>query len=121
MQVRLLGMDDERLVEEVRMFPCLWDVSVKAYRDTKAKENAWKTVSNEVSALNLEGTSVSVWDVQKKSNSFVLDGKCDYRGMLEEMEEFEGPICKGIEAEEKRSRVETRVLSTLPGGPTLKS
>ena len=53
-------MDEERLVKEVRKFPCQWDVSVKAYRDIKAKENAWKTVSSEVNVLNLECTLVSV-------------------------------------------------------------
>ena len=47
-------MYEERLVEEVRKFPCLWNVSVKAHRDIKAKEDAWKTVSNEVNVLNLE-------------------------------------------------------------------
>ena len=60
--VYLLGMDKERLVEEVRKFPCLWNVSVKAYRYIKAKENGWKTVSNEVNILNLECTLVSVQD-----------------------------------------------------------
>ena len=56
--VYLLGMGEERLVEEVKKFPCLWNVSVKAYRDIKAKENAW----NEVNVLNLECTLVSVYD-----------------------------------------------------------
>ena len=41
-------MNEERLIEEVRKFPCLWDVSTKAYRDIKAKANAWKVVANEV-------------------------------------------------------------------------
>ena len=44
-------MDEERLIEEVRKFSCLWDVSTKAYRDSKAKENAWKVVANEVNVL----------------------------------------------------------------------
>ena len=62
-QVRIvywLGMDDERLVKEVRTFPCLWNVSVKTHRDIKAKENAWKTVLIEVNVLNLESPLVSV-------------------------------------------------------------
>ena len=29
----------------------LMDVSTKAYRDSKAKENAWKVVANEVNVL----------------------------------------------------------------------
>ena len=49
--LRLLLMDEERLIEEVRKFSCLWDVSTKAYRDNKAKENAWKVVANDVNVL----------------------------------------------------------------------
>ena len=36
------SMDDEKLIEAVRTFPCLWRVSSKAYKDKRAKENAWK-------------------------------------------------------------------------------
>ena len=36
------SMDDEKLIEAVRTFPCLWRVSSKAYKDIRAKENAWK-------------------------------------------------------------------------------
>ena len=35
-------MDGEKLVEAVRTFDCLWQVSAKVYRDARAKENAWK-------------------------------------------------------------------------------
>ena len=38
-------MDDERLIESVRGFPCLWRVSSKIYKDIRAKENAWKEVA----------------------------------------------------------------------------
>ena len=38
-------MEDERLVEAVRGFPCLRRVCSRAYRDIRAKENAWKEVS----------------------------------------------------------------------------
>ena len=38
-------MDDERLIEAVRGFPCLWRVSCRAYRDIRAKENFWKEVA----------------------------------------------------------------------------
>ena len=41
-------MDDEKLIEAVRAFPCLWQVSSKSYKDVKAKENAWKLVANQV-------------------------------------------------------------------------
>ena len=38
-------MDDEKLVEAVHSFPCLWQVSSKSYKDLRAKENAWKVAS----------------------------------------------------------------------------
>ena len=37
-------MEEEKLVEAVRTFDCLWKVSAKVYRDARAKENAWKAV-----------------------------------------------------------------------------
>ena len=42
-------MDDEKLVEAVRDFECLWKVGCKSYKDIKAKENAWKEVAFKVS------------------------------------------------------------------------
>ena len=41
-------MDDEKLVEAVRAFDCLWKVGGKSYRDIRAKENAWKEVASKV-------------------------------------------------------------------------
>ena len=38
-------MDDEKLIESVREYPCLWRVCSKAYKDIQAKENAWKEVA----------------------------------------------------------------------------
>ena len=43
-------MDDEKLVEAVRSFLNLWQVSSKSYKDLRAKENAWKEVASMVSA-----------------------------------------------------------------------
>ena len=36
-------MDEEKFVEAVRTFDCLWKVSAKVYRGarSRAKENAW--------------------------------------------------------------------------------
>ena len=45
-------MDEEKLIESVRGFPCLWQVSAKSYKDIKAKENAWKVVCSEVRRLS---------------------------------------------------------------------
>ena len=39
-------MEDEKLTESVRSFPCPWQVSFNAYRDQRARENVWKTVAN---------------------------------------------------------------------------
>ena len=41
---------EERLIEAVRAFPCLWQVSSKGYKDLRAKENAWKEVASRVSS-----------------------------------------------------------------------
>ena len=38
-------MEDEKLIEAVREFPCLWRVSSRAYKDVRAKENTWKEVA----------------------------------------------------------------------------
>ena len=36
---------EEKLIEAVRSFPCLWQTTLKSYRDIKARENAWKAVA----------------------------------------------------------------------------
>ena len=41
-------MDEEKLIEAVRSFPCILDVSSKSYKDLRARENAWKLVAEEV-------------------------------------------------------------------------
>ena len=48
---KLVGkMEEEKLIESVRDFPCLWNISCKAYKDQRAKENAWKSVTKEASS-----------------------------------------------------------------------
>lgn len=42
-------MDDEKLIEAVRSFPCLWQVNSRPYRDITAKGNALKEIANQVS------------------------------------------------------------------------
>ena len=44
---------DEKLIEAVRDFDCLWKVSAKVYRDVRAKENAWKAIAITVRLLCL--------------------------------------------------------------------
>ena len=43
-------MHDEKIVEAVRSFPSLWQVSSVLQRSIRAKENAWKEVGSMVSA-----------------------------------------------------------------------
>ena len=42
---------DEKLIEVVKRYPCLWETHSKSFRDLVAKENAWKVVSSEVRHL----------------------------------------------------------------------
>ena len=44
------AMHDEKLVEAVRSFPSLWQVSSVLQRSIRAKENALKEVASMVSA-----------------------------------------------------------------------
>ena len=37
---------EEKIIDAVHEFPCIWEVSSKAYKDAIAKGNAWKEVSN---------------------------------------------------------------------------
>jgi len=41
-------MDAEKLIEAIRSFCCLWDVSNKSYKDLRARKNAWKEVATKV-------------------------------------------------------------------------
>ena len=38
-------MPHEKLIEAVCCFPCLWQVSNKSYKDARAREKAWKEVT----------------------------------------------------------------------------
>ena len=42
------NIDFEQLIEAVRSFPCLWEVSSKDYKDSRARDNAWKSVAERV-------------------------------------------------------------------------
>ena len=49
-------MPDEKLLEAVCCFPCLWQVSSKSYKHARARENIWK----EVTEANIMTTIQSV-------------------------------------------------------------
>ncbi len=38
-------MNEEKLIEAVRKFSCLWQVSSRSFEGHWAKENAWKNVA----------------------------------------------------------------------------
>ena len=44
--------DNEVLIEAVRSFPCIWNMSLREYKDNRVKENAWSKVSQKL------GTSI---------------------------------------------------------------
>ena len=46
--VTTCSMADEKLIEDVHCFPCLWQVSSKCYKDARARENTWKEVASQV-------------------------------------------------------------------------
>lgn len=39
---------EAKLIESVRCFPCLWQVSDPSYKDVTARQNAWKDVASQV-------------------------------------------------------------------------
>ena len=39
---------EEALIEQVRLFPCLWQTTSKSYKDLRVRENAWKEVADQV-------------------------------------------------------------------------
>ena len=43
-----LKKDEEKLVESVRRYSCLWQVSSTVFKDLWAKENTWKEVDSQV-------------------------------------------------------------------------
>ena len=44
---------DEKLIEGVKRYPCLWEIHNKSFRDLGAKESAWKIVAQEVGRVRL--------------------------------------------------------------------
>ena len=50
-------MDEEKLIDCVRCYPCLWQVSSKGYKDIRAKDNAWREISVQVRYLRAPSCS----------------------------------------------------------------
>ena len=41
-------MSLERLIEEVRKYPCLWNKSKEEYRNQDMRDNVWEKISGEL-------------------------------------------------------------------------
>ena len=46
-------MNDEKLIEAVRSYSCLWQVNSYSYKDRRAKDNAWKEVIDKVTTNSI--------------------------------------------------------------------
>ena len=44
------SMNEEKLIEYVRVFTCLWDVSERCFKDSIAKDIAWMSVAEKIIA-----------------------------------------------------------------------
>ena len=53
---------DEKLIEAVREFPCLWLVSSKFYKEAVAKDNAWREIGTQVCYNNFMNEIIIVED-----------------------------------------------------------
>ena len=52
------NINKELLIEAVRKLPCLYDTSNKEYKDEIVRENAWKTVCQEIFKEQYESAQV---------------------------------------------------------------
>ena len=50
-------MDIERLIEEVRKFPALYDLRNEKYKNTEYKDRVWKKIAME---FNVKGRPISI-------------------------------------------------------------
>ena len=69
-------MEDEKVVEAVRDFECLWRVGTKSYRDIIAKENAWKEVAAKVSDIRCVGIATAssrLCEQARRGSSYVKE------------------------------------------------
>ena len=46
--------DNEMLIEVVRSFPCLWNMSLREYKDERIKENMWCTVAEKLGGISVD-------------------------------------------------------------------
>jgi hypothetical protein len=52
---------DEKLIEGVKRYPCLWEIHNKSFRDLAAKESAWKIVAQEVGRVRTLAYANTCW------------------------------------------------------------
>lgn len=48
MESRFTPVEDEKLIEMVRGYPLLYNLSDRKYKDSTIKENIWKEISNAI-------------------------------------------------------------------------
>jgi len=65
-------MSLERLIEEVRKYPCLWNKSKEEYRNQDMRDNVWEKISGE---LEKTGIYVSNFYFYCKMQALNLIGK----------------------------------------------
>ena len=73
---RVESMEDEKVVEAVRGFQCLWRVGTKSYRDIIAKQNAWKEVAAKVSDIRCIGIATAsshLCEQTRRGSSYVKE------------------------------------------------
>ena len=102
--ITMCSLADEKLIEAARCFPWLWQVSSKSYKDTRAKENAWKEVASWVT----EQTA--------NRNNTLLSCYFEYSMHLHCSSSFLSPsfiICEAKEAATLQSLCEGGVYVTL--------
>ena len=66
-------MDEEKLIEGVQSFPCLWNVFCKGYRNQRAKEIAWKAIASEVRQVTKKSSLFLVRKLQKQETVHRLE------------------------------------------------
>lgn len=46
--IRIMALNEEHLIDAVREHRCLWNITTKAYKDQRARENSWSNISREL-------------------------------------------------------------------------
>ena len=72
-------MADNKLIEAVRYFPCLWQVSSKSYKDVRTRENAWKEVASQITKEIVDRNNILLSCYFELSHHYLLEPLSKYR------------------------------------------